>query len=80
MARVEMHLVATRDIAFEVSGRSFQMAEGESIHTENSHKFTRRSSHLLLQAAGWSPRKRWRDSKKRFSLILAEATEPRNAP
>ena len=28
MARVEMHLVATRDIAFEVSGRSFRMAEG----------------------------------------------------
>jgi len=80
MARVEMHLVATRAIRFEISGQSFAMVEGETIHTENSHKFTRRSANLLLQAAGWSPRKRWRDSKKQFSLILAEASEPRNAP
>ena len=80
MARVEMHLVATRDIRFEISDEAFTMAEGETIHTENSHKFTRRSANLLLQAAGWSPRKRWRDSKKQFSLILAEASEPRNAP
>lgn len=80
MARIEMHLVATGSIAFEVSGERFEMAQGETIHTENSHKFTRRSANLLLQAAGWSPRKRWRDSQKRFSLILAEASEPRNAP
>ena len=79
-ARVEMHLEATRAITFEVSGESFAMAEGETIHTENSHKFTRRSANLLLQAAGWTPRKRWLDSAKRFSLILAEATQPRNAP
>ncbi|GMM92882.1 L-histidine N(alpha)-methyltransferase [Qipengyuania sp. MTN3-11] len=79
-ARVEMHLEAQRDIRFEVSGQSFAMARGETIHTENSHKFTRRSSYLLLEASGWSPVKRWRDSKKRFSLILAEATDPRNAP
>ncbi len=79
-ARVEMHLVATRDIAFEVSGESFAMAEGDTIHTENSHKFTRRSANLLLQASGWSPRARWRDGKGRFSLILAEASEPRAAP
>ncbi len=79
-ARIEMHLVAARDMTFEVDGESFAMAEGESIHTENSHKFTRRSSNLLLQACGWSPRKRWLDSQERFSLILAEATDPRNAP
>jgi uncharacterized SAM-dependent methyltransferase len=79
-ARVEMHLEALHDIAFEVSGARFAMAAGETIHTENSHKFTRRSANLLLQASGWTPRKRWRDSKRQFSLILAEATEPRNAP
>ena len=52
------------------------MRTGETIHTENSHKFTRRSANLLLQAAGWTPRKRWLDSGERFSLILAEATQP----
>lgn len=80
LARIEMHLEATRDIAFEVSGERFVMRAGETIHTENSHKFTRRSANLLLAAAGWTPRKRWTDAEERFSLILAEATEPRSAP
>lgn len=79
-ARIEMHLVATRDISFEVSGEKFSMAKGETIHTENSHKFTRRSSYLLLEASGWTPRKRWLDAEERFSLILAEATDHRHAP
>lgn len=79
-ARVEMHLEATRPLDFEVSDERFSMDAGETIHTENSHKFTRRSANLLLQAAGWTPRRRWLDGGERFSVILAEATEPRNAP
>lgn len=79
-ARIEMHLEATEPIEFEVSGRRFAMAEGETIHTENSHKFDRRSQFLLLLAGGWTPVERWLDAEERFSLILAEATKPRNAP
>ena len=79
-ARIEMHLEAMRDIEFQVSGETFAMTASETIHTENSHKFTRRSANLLLAAAGWTPRKRWLDRARQFSLILAEATAPRNAP
>ncbi|WJY18867.1 L-histidine N(alpha)-methyltransferase [Alteriqipengyuania flavescens] len=79
-ARVEMHLVADRDIEFEVCDQTFRMAKGESIHTENSHKFDERSSTMLLLAGGWTPVKRWLDAEERFSLILADASEPRNAP
>lgn len=79
-ARIEMHLVATEDIAFEVSGRRFAMRAGETIHTENSHKFDRRSQHTLLLAGGWTPVRRWTDSRERFSVILADATQPRSAP
>ncbi|MFA7597143.1 MAG: L-histidine N(alpha)-methyltransferase [Novosphingobium sp.] len=79
-ARIEMHLEAVRDIVFQVSGRSFAMRKGETIHTENSHKFDRRSQMTLLLAGGWTPIGRWTDSEKRFSLLLAEATRPRNAP
>ena len=79
-ARIEMHLEAFEHIAFEVSGRRFTMAEGETIHTENSHKFDRRSQNLLLLAGGWTPVERWLDGAARFSLILAEATGPRDAP
>ena len=79
-ARVEMHLEATEDIAFEVSGRRFALAAGETIHTENSHKFELRSQNTLLLAGGWTPARRWTDSQERFSLILAEWTVPRGAP
>ena len=79
-ARVEMHLEAQRDMRFEVAGESFSLAEGETIHTENSHKFSRRSSNALLLAGAWTPVQRWEDGEGRFSLILAEATIPRSAP
>ncbi len=79
-SRIEMHLEALRDIAFEVSGRNFMLRKGETIHTENSHKFSRRSSTTLLLAGGWTPRQRWLDADERFSLILADATVPRSAP
>lgn len=79
-ARVEMHLEAQRDMTFEVAGEGFSLARGETIHTENSHKFSRRSSNTLLLAGEWTPVKRWTDGEGRFSLILAEATIPRSAP
>jgi L-histidine N-alpha-methyltransferase len=79
-ARIEMHLEAIEPIAFEVAGRQFELAQGETIHTENSHKFDRRSQYTLLLAGGWTPVERWTDAEDRFSLILAAATRPRNAP
>jgi dimethylhistidine N-methyltransferase len=79
-ARIEMHLVARRAVSFTVSGQPFAMAQGETIHTENSHKFTRRTANMLLAAGGWEPRARWTDSEERFSLLLAEARPPRSAP
>lgn len=79
-ARVEMHLEALENLTFSVAGRDFAMDAGETIHTENSHKFDRRSSGTLLLAGGWTPVNRWTDSKGRFSLILAQASIARTAP
>ena len=79
-ARIEMHLVAQDDLEFSVSGTAFTMRKGETIHTENSHKFDRRTSSTLLLAGSWTPVERWSDDEERFSLILAEATIPRSAP
>lgn len=79
-ARVEMHLVAGRDIDFTVAGKRFALSKGESIHTENSHKFNRRTSAMMLLAGGWEPQARWLDEKGQFSLILAEARPNRSAP
>lgn len=79
-ARIEMHLVAREDVRFTVSGQTFAMRAGETIHTENSHKFTKRSAQMLLAAGGWEPRARWTDPEGQFSLLLAEARPPRSAP
>jgi dimethylhistidine N-methyltransferase len=79
-ARIEMHLVATEDIAFTVSGAPFAMQRGASIHTENSHKFAPASANLLLLAGGWEPVAHWTDAAQQFAVILAEARPPRSAP
>ncbi len=79
-SRIEMHLQATRDIAFTVAGEAFAMAAGETIHTENSHKYGSRDARLLLSAGGWTPVAEWRDSGDLFALHLAEARAERAAP
>ena len=80
MSRIEMHLEATRDIVFTVSGRAFSFAQGATIHTENSHKYGHRDSRLLLRAAGWGVVAEWTDEREWFSILLAEAEPPRWAP
>ncbi len=79
-ARIEMHLVARRDIDFTVEGMPFSMARGQSIHTENSHKYGARDARLLLRAGGWSPVAEWTDAADSFALILAEARPAKSAP
>lgn len=79
-ARIEMHLVAKAELAFTVGGKGFTMQAGESIHTENSHKFAPASANLLLLAGGWEPLAQWSDAAGQFTLILAEARPMRSAP
>ena len=79
-ARIEMHLEALRDVEFTVDGRAFALAAGETIHTENSHKYGPRDARLLLRAGGWTPRADWTDADDRFALYLAEAQPERRAP
>lgn len=79
-ARIEMHLEATRDIAFTIDGRRFDMAAGETLHTENSHKYGSRDARILLRAGGWTPVAEWTDPDGWFALTLAEAQPLRVAP
>ena len=80
MSRIEMHLEAIRDTDFTVAGQAFAMRKGETIHTENSHKYGLRDSRLLLRAAGWGVVCEWTDPADQFAIILAEAEPPRFAP
>ncbi len=71
-ARIEMHLVATRAQTFEIHGTLFRILAGESIHTENSHKYSHESARMLLRTGGWEPIEHWGED---FHLILARRIE-----
>jgi uncharacterized SAM-dependent methyltransferase len=79
-ARIEMHLEALRDLTFSIEGETFAMAAGETIHTENSHKYGPRDARLLLRAGAWTPIAEWTDADDQFALILCEAQPPGTAP
>ena len=79
-SRIEMHLRCLRDISFQVAGVGFAMQAGESIHTENSHKYDLRGLRLLLRAGSWTPIADFSDPNQWFTLVLAEAAPLFAAP
>jgi len=50
---MEMHLEATRPTRVAIGGRDFVFQAGETLHTENSRKFTREAVEAMAEAAGW---------------------------
>jgi dimethylhistidine N-methyltransferase len=79
-SRIEMHLEAVREIRFGVDGLPFRMKAGETIHTENSHKYGTRDARFMLNAGGWSVEREWSDADERFTILLARAEAERFAP
>lgn len=79
-SRIEMHLVASRDVSFDIGGRAYVVRGGETIHTENSHKYDPAGAVTLLAAGGWMQRAVWSDSENRFLLVLADADIRTAAP
>jgi dimethylhistidine N-methyltransferase len=75
LMRIEMHLISRRQQAVQILGRSIGFAEGESIHTENSYKFTLDSFAALAAMAGFVPGPVWCDEEQLFSVRWLEAPE-----
>ena len=75
--RMEMYLVSERDQVAHLSGRTIRFAAGESIHTENSYKYTPQAFRILAEAAGWRPVRLWTDQDRLFSVHLLAAGDPR---
>lgn len=74
--RVEMHLASCTDQRVRVAGRAFDFRAGETIHTENSYKYTIRSFQSLARLAGWRPLEAWLDPEGLFSLQVLKAESP----
>jgi dimethylhistidine N-methyltransferase len=68
LRRIEMHLVSRRAQTVTLDGQCFAFDEGETIHTENSHKFTAEGLRALAVKAGFRPAAVWTDPERLFSV------------
>ncbi len=69
-SRIEMHLVSSIDHIVNIAGEPFELLAGETIHTENSRKFTVDQMTEICQRNGWSVSDTFHDDKGFFSSSL----------
>jgi dimethylhistidine N-methyltransferase len=72
--RIEMHLASRKRQKVRVAGRSFEFRAGETIHTENSYKYTPESFNAMARGSGWTPIANWSDPKGYFSVQALRVT------
>lgn len=72
-SQIEMHLVSACDQSVVVKDHAFHFKAGESIHTENSRKFSVEALTALATPAGWSLSEIWTDPDQLFGMMLLEA-------
>ena len=66
--RIEMHLASTKTQRVRVAGRLVQFERGETIHTENSYKYSIATFSDLARRAGWQSLRSWTDTASMFSV------------
>jgi L-histidine N-alpha-methyltransferase len=72
-SRIEMHLESTQEqhIGIEHADLDLHFMQGETIHTENSYKFTNAGIRTLLRDVGFEFRGAWKDRRSWYTLTLA---------
>ena len=68
--RIEMHLVSTHPQRIRIEDHFFDLSTGETIHTENSYKYTIEEFAELASAAGFYQQQVWTDDSSLFSVQL----------
>jgi dimethylhistidine N-methyltransferase len=66
--RIEMHLISRKAQSVRILGNSFSFRPGESIHTENSYKYSLERFTALARDSGWQVRESWTDANRMFSV------------
>jgi dimethylhistidine N-methyltransferase len=66
--RIEMHLASLKRQKVKVCGETIDFRVGETIHTENSYKYSVESFGALARGNGWSPQAVWKDADDLFSV------------
>jgi len=75
LQRMEMHLVSRVDQLVHVAGRGFAFKEGERLHTESSHKFSKESFKALATSAGWMIDRHWLSPAPAFAIFSLISVE-----
>ncbi|MFE1245417.1 L-histidine N(alpha)-methyltransferase [Fictibacillus sp. NPDC058756] len=70
--RVEMHLVSLKNQVITIGDVQIAFQEGETIHTENSYKFTIKEFHQIAAMCGFKPKKVWCDERQWFTIHYLE--------
>jgi dimethylhistidine N-methyltransferase len=67
--RIEMHLVSQRDQQVRLGGDEFRFAEGETIRTEYSYKYTLADLQQIASAGGFEVQEVWSDERRDFTVL-----------
>jgi dimethylhistidine N-methyltransferase len=72
-SRIEMHLESTQDqrVRIATAGLNLRFATRETIHTENSYKFTHETIRVLIEDAGFEVEQTWTDERRWYAVTLA---------
>jgi L-histidine N-alpha-methyltransferase len=73
-SRMEMHLVSNGQQRVTIGDVELPFTAGETIHTENSYKFTQKSIVWLLKQSGFTLGPQWVDEREWFAVNLAVAS------
>ena len=68
--RMEMHLIALREQHVTIGGVEIAFREGETIHTENSYKYTVQEFRELARRGHWHVERQWLAPDDRFATYL----------
>ena len=74
LGRIEMHLVSLERQQVRIGRHRFRFDAGESIHTENSYKYSIEEFRSLAADAGFTGRRVWTDPRGLFALHGLEAS------
>ncbi len=72
--RVEMHLLCNNSQSVTIGDNVFEFKQGESIHTENSYKYSIPEFYSLAMQAGFNNEKTWTDTDELFSVHYFRAS------
>ncbi|MFT6388412.1 MAG: dimethylhistidine N-methyltransferase [Cellvibrionaceae bacterium] len=70
--RIEMHIVSTKEQQVKIANKRFNLLENESIHTENSYKYSVDTFSEVASGAGFKLKNTWKDKGELFSIHYLE--------